>query len=175
MVEIYGDVWDQAEEVRELCLNCKYADCFGNAGCPERQAIVERLKRQGDMQKISDVRYTAKGQEFEINGVKKSLREWAEEYGLKYQTLWQRLKFGYSLKEALNAEVKHGGHRGKKREIEIDGVSQTYSEWMAKMHIAPKTIRRFMEKNKCSKFEALIAICRKKVHVQNDLGNRGRL
>lgn len=169
MTEIYGDYWDRTDEIRELCLNCRYADCFGDDGCPERLEIIERLKKQGDMLKINEVRYTAKGQEFEIDGIKKSLREWAEEYGIKYKTLWQRLKFGYSLKDALNAEVKRGGHRGKRRGIEIGGVSRTYSEWMDCMHIAPKTIRRFMEKNKCSKFEALIAIGRKKVQVQNDL------
>ncbi|MFP5510769.1 MAG: hypothetical protein ACLGIP_16680 [Alphaproteobacteria bacterium] len=39
---------------------------------------------------------------FEIDGVRKPLRHWAEEYGQPYKRVWERLKSGWTLEEALN-------------------------------------------------------------------------
>ena len=39
---------------------------------------------------------------FELGGVRKPLRQWAAEYGQPYKRVWDRLKSGWTLEDALN-------------------------------------------------------------------------
>lgn len=51
----------------------------------------------------------------EHNGITKTLSEWAEHYGIKRVTLASRLdRQGLSFEEAINKEVRIGGHKKKK-------------------------------------------------------------
>jgi len=53
--------------------------------------------------------------ELEYNGVKKSVKEWAEEYGMKYDTLWMRLKRGWEIGKSISYPVNK--NKGKRAEF----------------------------------------------------------
>ena len=40
-----------------------------------------------------------------VKGITKCLQEWAEEYGIKYQTIQTRLKCGWSTEDAITKKV----------------------------------------------------------------------
>ncbi|KRB31719.1 hypothetical protein [Mesorhizobium sp. Root172] len=63
---------------------------------------------------------------YTVNGVSKSLSEWATEYSVSFHSLSQRLKRGMTLEHAL-AHSKQGN--GKNLLHTVDGVSKTYGQW----------------------------------------------
>lgn len=77
-----------------------------------------------------------KGKLYEAFGQAHSLSEWAEIYGLKYMTLYQRLRSGYSFEEALTMS-----HRYEDR-VTIGDVSLTVWEWSKKNGIRYSTIAK---------------------------------
>lgn len=63
---------------------------------------------------------------YTVNGVSKSLSEWANEYSVSYHSLAQRLKRGMTLEHAL--AHSHGSKRHNLLHT-VDGVSKTYGQW----------------------------------------------
>ena len=50
---------------------------------------------------------------FEIDGVTKSLVEWAEDYDIPYGTVYQRItKYGWDIKRALTQKRRKGDYHG---------------------------------------------------------------
>lgn len=45
-----------------------------------------------------------------INGITKTISEWADEYGVRYSTVLQRLNAGMNITEALTKEMKYRGY-----------------------------------------------------------------
>lgn len=50
-----------------------------------------------------------------MNGEKKTLKEWAAQYGIVYETLRERLSRGWSIEEALTKERRGSGSKSKKQ------------------------------------------------------------
>ncbi len=76
MTEAYGDYWDRTDEIRELCLNCRYSDCFGHNGCPERTAIIARMKKQEAGRRM-----------IKIGDEEKGITEWLSLYHVDWRTV----------------------------------------------------------------------------------------
>jgi hypothetical protein len=75
---------------------------------------VERVNRKGDYCKENCIWATRKVQQnntsrnvwLEFKEEKKTIAQWAYFYGIPYNTLWQRLKVGWSIEKALTIKVK---------------------------------------------------------------------
>lgn len=76
MTEAYGDYWDRTDEIRELCLNCRYPDCYGKDGCPERTAIIARMKEQEAGERL-----------IRIGDEKRGITEWLRLYHISWKTV----------------------------------------------------------------------------------------
>ncbi len=163
MGEIYGDYWDSTKEVRELCLNCKYPDCFGEDGCPERKRLVARLKAIDNAWALKNGTFSAKGKMYELDGETKTLGDWCRAYGQKYATVWTRMQSGMSLKDALTGKAGKGGNRNRGTLIEMSGEVHCMSEWLRIMHIHRLTVVRYAKRHRCSMRDALMALCKRKV------------
>lgn len=163
MSEIYGDYWDGTKEVRELCLNCKYPDCFGEFGCPERMEIIARKKKEDEYRMRMDGTFTARGKLYEMDGEEKTLNEWARQYGKKYSIVWQRLQKGMSLKDALTAKIVRGGKRNGGKMIEICGEKHCIKDWMEICGVTKRKAERYMREKKCDKVTAVKELCAKKL------------
>lgn len=59
-------------------------------------------------------RNTSKNKIIEYNGVSKTLIDWAEEYGMRADTLNRRLKKGWSVEDALHKPLEEPGRKGEK-------------------------------------------------------------
>ncbi len=158
MQETYGDYWDRTDEIRELCFNCKYPDCFGDDGCPERRAIVARMKEQEQ----GDKSRRLVGTQVEIDGDRRSLADWCRIYGVKYQTAWQRIKKGMEPEEAIKGITSRGGARNYGQMIKIGDQKRGITEWLRMYRIDWKTVNRYTRKHGCSREEAVRALCEKK-------------
>lgn len=84
----------EPEALRQLCLNCKHADCKGYDGCKEYRQKRRELTEGG---KRHAYRRTWVGPD----GRNLTLQEWAEETGIRYETLRIRIKGGLSMVDAI--------------------------------------------------------------------------
>ena len=51
-----------------------------------------------------------------LNGITKPLYQWADEYGIKRKTFFQRIKYGYPLEEAIkNENFINNGNRTRRK------------------------------------------------------------
>lgn len=71
----------------------------------------------------------------EYNGVSKTAVEWAEEFGIKVFTIYQRLNLGWDMSKIAAIKV-----RPIERLIEYDGQSLTMSQWSEKLGICVDTL-----------------------------------
>lgn len=69
------------------------------------------------------------------NGKRQSVKQWADELGIKYSSLRGRLDGGQSLERALNPAKQN------ERFLEYGGERLTIMQWAKKLNINPKTIR----------------------------------
>ncbi len=123
-------------EMIDKCLNCAVADCKGT--CRK----VKRGRR---------------GQLYEIDGVEDTLSGWARRYGIKRQTVYERMRAGYPLRQAL--EMRDGR---LKKVHEIDGVVDTVEGWARRKGVDPQLVRRRMKQGSTLE-EALSAPVRRHV------------
>lgn len=164
MRETYGDYWDNTEQVRELCLNCKYKDCFGDDGCPERKKLIAKLKAIDDGWAFRNGTFSARGKVYEIGGEEKTLAEWCRAYGQKYGNVWTRMEAGMNLEEALTMRGKgRGGKRNRGVIVEIGGESHCISEWLRMCHMHRLTVVRYAQKHRCTIAEATKRLCAKRL------------
>lgn len=85
----------------------RFLDDMGEA--PKGMSL-ERIDNEGDYcasnckwaTSTEQIRNRSITVKYEIDGVVKSLAEWADLYGVKYKLVWQRLSRGIPLLEALN-------------------------------------------------------------------------
>lgn len=82
-----------------------------------------------------------------VDGVKRSLAEWAEVTGISRITIQARLRHGWTEKEAVETPPLRNGTaarnariRKKSRKIEFRGCERTISEWASLTGIPPVTI-----------------------------------
>ncbi|MET3578212.1 hypothetical protein ABID19_001229 [Mesorhizobium robiniae] len=73
-----------------------------------------------------------------INGVSKSLAQWAKEYGVSYAVLTRRLRLGATLQHALNPP------QSRAKVHTINGVGKTYAEWAKHIGISIGTLHQRM-------------------------------
>lgn len=107
----------------DQCLNCTVADCQGTC----RRNMVQGTKRK-------------RNRLYEIDGVEDTLSGWARRYGIKRQTVYERMRAGATIRQAL--EMRDGR---RKKAYEIDGVMDTVEGWARRKGIDPQVIRRCMK------------------------------
>lgn len=107
----------------DQCLNCTVADCQG--AC--RRNMVQGTKRK-------------RNRLYEIDGVEDTLSGWARRYGIKRQTVYERMRAGHTIREAL--ETRDGRARTL---YEIDGVKDSLTGWARRKHIDTQVIYRRMK------------------------------
>lgn len=163
MSEIYGDAWDCTDQVRELCLNCKYPDCFGDDGCLERRKMVAKLKAIDAAWAYRNGAFTTRGKMYKIGDEEKTLSEWCKVYGQKYNNVWTRMQCGATIEEALNTNTRRGGDRNRGIRVEINGEFHCMNEWLRICHMHRLTVVRYSQKHKCTMREALKILCEKKL------------
>lgn len=103
----------------DQCLNCTVADCQGTCKRPRR----------------------SRNQLYEIDGVEDTLSGWARRYGIKRQTVYERMRAGRTIREAL--EMRDGRAR---KLYEIDGVEDSLTGWARRKHIDTQVIYRRMKR-----------------------------
>ena len=74
------------------------------------------MKEQGNNQRRNVV--------IDVNGIKKTLAQWADETGINYATLWRRKSVGDTGEHLLRPVDKKYSHNRKRVEIEVQEVSQ---------------------------------------------------
>lgn len=160
MKEIHGVIWDNEPEMMELCLNCKYEDCIGDEGCRERMAIISKMRGEAAEAKGKRGNYSERF--VEMDGETRPLTEWCRIYGVKYRTVWQRIKKGWDAEKAIKENASKGGARNYGQMIRIGDEKKNITEWLREYHIGWKTINRYTRKNMCSRAEAVRALVEKK-------------
>lgn len=83
----------------------------------------------------------------EHEGVKRSLNEWAAEYDIAYNTLYQRLKRGWTAHMALTAPTRNKFRKKEDRErpedwkyyryFTHDGRKQSWKKWAEEYDLPP--------------------------------------
>lgn len=86
----------------------EFITCIGPR--PSKDHSLDRIDPNGDYAP-GNIRWATLAEQsvnkqntlvYELNGVRKPLRQWAEEYDQPYKRVWERLKSGWTLKDALN-------------------------------------------------------------------------
>lgn len=156
---MYGDPMDNLPEVRELCLNCTYPDCFGEEGCAERQRLVAELRRKlfGDREKT----HIDFGASYTINGVTMTGHEWLERTGRKKSTVYMRVKQGCTFEEALMMKRKPAKVvRGYV--YTINGETKTGGEWERVLGLRTGYISQTARRKEIKRVEVLREIVQNK-------------
>ena len=98
------DDWKDYLKFKELALSHGYEDGLSldridnnSQYCPENCRFVT-MKQQANNRKTNVF--------FELNGVVHTLAEWSDITGIKYQTLFSRIKRGWSFEDAINKPVR---------------------------------------------------------------------
>lgn len=123
------------KDMIDRCLTCKVADCQGTC---KRAAAANGTGGRAAAAKETGRR--RRNRLYEIDGVEDTLSGWARRCGLKRQTVYERLRAGRTIREAL--ERRDG--RLKKR-YAIDGEEDTLEGWARRRGIDPQVIRRRMK------------------------------
>lgn len=97
--------WSTYLGVRRATLASRIHNC----GVPPEDALVRDYKRRPRSVPPIGRR---KAKLHTINGVSKTIAQWADQYGLKEHTLANRVRRGMTLADALSAPVRH--HSGKR-------------------------------------------------------------
>ena len=103
-------------------------------------SITDRIERQG-ITKLEDITKPPRQAEhiIEYDGERKSIKQWAEKYGMPYDTLKQRIqKMKWPIKMALETPVGVGNSHF----IECLGQKRTIKEWSDICGVCPSTIKQ---------------------------------
>lgn len=73
-----------------------------------------------------------------INGVSKTLQQWADDAGITYDALTQRMSKGCALAEAVATPCERRNHYGNLHSI--NGVSKTLKQWAEEAGVAYNTL-----------------------------------
>lgn len=80
-----------------------------------------------------------------INGETKTITEWAKSVGLDSRTVWARDKAGWT-GESLLLPHRDYSQRAQCRQVTIDGVTMTISQWMKARKISRRALTYRLEK-----------------------------
>ena len=159
---MYGDPLDYMPEVMELCLNCRYADCFGQEGCSERQRLIRKIRAEIGAVNMDIVRPDLKA-EYTIDGVTLSGWEWIRRRGLKPSTVYMRMLKGMGFEEALRKQrIQHKTKRGFL--YTVDGVTRTGADWEKLLGLSKSSLAKRARKSR----EDAIEFIREKLSKHED-------
>ena len=153
----YTSKWEQAR----LEFLRQHPKC-AHPGCTEPSSVVDHITpHKGDAQAVLAAKQLAgpvrppSQQHQAIKGPPQCVRPrnthttarprphaWAEEIGITYCTLWQRINSGMSIEDALSRGRYHRSANsfGTSTMLDFDGVSQPVSEWALDYGITSKVI-----------------------------------
>lgn len=77
---------------------------------------------------------------YEYNGKKQTIAQWAEEYGMTYRQLEQRLRTGWDIESALTRPIQRGQQREYCHFIEWNGETHNVSQWAKILGIKQRTL-----------------------------------
>ena len=102
------------KEKIDQCLNCTVADCQG--AC--RRNMVQGTKRK-------------RNRLYEINGVEDTLSGWARRYGIRRQTVYERMRAGATIRQALDMPVRRQVREldGRKHILTARGRTLDLIQW----------------------------------------------
>ncbi len=100
-------------------------------------AVAHARKVRGIPRHRPPPRHRQDGARLTYQGQTKTVAEWAESIGLRYETLHKRLNSGWSPERALSTPRKPYDHSP----IEHNGEHKTLTEWAASSGLAPPTLR----------------------------------
>lgn len=130
-----------------ICMACTRDDCHGECieytnkyrelcGLPPLQPAKKAKTNQAIR------KYTGGSiQKYAAFGREQTMREWAEESGISYHALYQRIKKGMTLEEALETDPER-----KAPKIEAFGRSMTLRQWAAHTHIDYRTLHKRIQR-----------------------------
>lgn len=107
--------YNQLPEVIKFCCNCTKITC--NQGkCKELMNMIYELKGEEIPKRFRPP--SGKGPrvlKYTINGATNTLRQWCEIYGIKYDTVYARLRCGRSLEQALTDPIDESKRPRKRK------------------------------------------------------------
>ena len=91
---------------------------------------------------------TSRNRLLTYNGQTKTLGEWAEESGVYYSKLRNRLEYGHPLEEAMNAEsLRPIGRYSVRQIVSYNGETKTVEEWCKETGLHKSTVFRNLKTN----------------------------
>jgi len=115
---------------------------------PSPRHTIERINNDGDYEpencrwatRAEQLRNTRRNRFVSFNGVTQCIAEWATQLGMPYKTLQNRLKRGWSVKDALTTpRVTSKDSRGA-RKITFRGKTLCLAEWAREIGVARATL-----------------------------------
>ena len=137
----------------DLCCNCKRRTCPGS--CPDYFNLAHEIEygvtptvyvAQDDGKTVREKRSSAEtclegnNMPLEAFGESHTINEWCEIYGMKYHTLYMRLRSGHDLETALTTPRRKYEPDANARKITINGRSLTKAQWARENNIPYSTI-----------------------------------
>lgn len=118
----------------------------------DRRSLSTRLKTGIEVDEAIRLGVAAKtrrhGIVIEINGVKKTTRQWAVYFGIRHKTAWQRVNScGWTWEKALSTPViGYNERRYRRKFITIGNETLGFNQWCKKFGVSPSTVWKRMQR-----------------------------
>ena len=141
------------QELIDLCCSCRRATCPGS--CLDYFRLAHEIEYgikpkiivpEDNGKTVYEKRHSAEtcmegyNALMEAFGEVHTIREWTDIYGMKYHTLYMRLRSGHDLETALSKPKKEYKLDANAKKITINGKSLTKAQWGRINHIPYSTI-----------------------------------
>ena len=121
----------------EMCMNCRYTDCPGICTDYKNKLReihnIRRIKRRPKAERVAD-----ESKYYEAFGERHSIWEWSQMYGMRYKTLYERIRrSGMTMEEALTRPLQKASIPTI---YTVNGMSKSIKEWSQTTGLSQNTI-----------------------------------